>query len=98
MAKPAPIASLTTLPKSPTDDREQRMKKYLIAMAVRLVCIGMCFVVPGWWLAVFATGAVVLPYFAVVLANVGHEPPGNPLRPGAVLPVSQAGRPSEDRP
>lgn len=98
MPKSTPIASLTTLPKSPTDDRQQRMKRYLIAMAVRLVCIGLCFVVQGWWLAVFAAGAIVLPYLAVVLANVGHEPPGNPMRPGAIVPVSRAGQPNEGRP
>ncbi len=97
MAKPTQIASLTTLPKSPTDDRKQRMNRYLIAMAIRLVCIGLCFVVQGWWLAVFAAGAVVLPYLAVVLANVGHEPPGNPLRPGAIVPVSQAPRQGDGR-
>ncbi|MEY2848135.1 MAG: hypothetical protein RI885_800 [Actinomycetota bacterium] len=98
MAKPTPIASLTTLPKSPTDDRKQRMNRYLIAMAVRLVCIGLCFVVQGWWLAVFAAGAVVLPYLAVVLANVGHESPGKPLRPGAIVPVTGPAQPGDGRP
>ena len=63
------------------------MTKYLIAMGIRLVCIVLVFVVPGWWAVVFAVGAIVLPYFAVVLANVGHERAGNVLRPGSIVPV-----------
>jgi hypothetical protein len=45
------------------------MVKYSVAMGLRLVCIGLCFVTPGWWLLLPATGAVLLPYFAVVVAN-----------------------------
>ena len=33
----------------------------------------------GWWLVVFAAGAVFLPYVAVVVANAGASPdPGGP--------------------
>lgn len=96
MAKPQQIASITALPLSPTDDRRARMVKYLIAMGVRLVCIAMCFVVQGWWLAVFAVAAIVLPYFAVILANVGNEPGGRVERPGSIVPVRSSGnRPFE---
>lgn len=56
------------------------MKKYFIMMAVRVVCFVLMVVVTpyGWQTAVFAIGAVFLPYFAVVVANVGddvREPP-----------------------
>ncbi len=87
MAKQRVISSITALPRSPQDDRRSRMTKYLIAMGIRLVCIVLVFVVPGWWAVVFAVGAIVLPYFAVVLANVGHERAGNVLRPGSIVPV-----------
>lgn len=87
MAKPQQIAAITALPPSPTDDRRARMVKYLIAMGVRLVCIAMCFVVQGWWLAIFAIAAIVLPYFAVILANVGNESGGTVERPGSIVPV-----------
>ncbi len=93
MAKSKVIASVTSLPPSPTDDRRARMTKYLIAMGVRLVCIAMCFVVQGWWLLVFAIGAIVLPYFAVILANVGNETGATVVRPGSIVPV----RPREPR-
>ena len=99
MAKPQQIASITALPLSPTDDRRARMLKYCIAMGVRLICIAMCFFVQGWWLAIFAVAAVVLPYFAVILANVGNEPGGRVERPGSIVlvrPASRSGHPQSD--
>ena len=45
------------------------MVKYSVAMGVRLVCIGLCFVTPGAWMLIPASGAVLLPYLAVVAAN-----------------------------
>ena len=98
MAKPQQIASITALPLSPTDDRRARMVKYLIAMGVRLICIALCFIVQGWWLAVFAIAAVVLPYFAVILANVGNEPGGRVERPGSLVPVRTAETRSSSNP
>lgn len=52
------------------------MIKYSITMGIRLVCIFVCFLVPGYWAIIPAVGAIVLPYIAVVLANVsgGREP------------------------
>lgn len=77
--------SITSLPPSPSDDRHSRMVKYAVAMGVRLVCLILCFVVPlGWWTVFPVIGAVVLPYFAVVLANVGHESGDAVTSPGAV--------------
>jgi hypothetical protein len=75
------------------------MLKYTIAMAVRVVCLALCLVVPGWWLLIPAAGAVFLPYFAVVIANnVGGGTRGSVQRPGAIVPrVPDDGRP-EDRP
>jgi hypothetical protein len=61
------------------------MLKYSLAMGVRLVCIGACFFTPGWWLLAPALGAVLLPYFAVVLANsVAPSKGRGPLRPGTI--------------
>ncbi|WP_096381233.1 DUF3099 domain-containing protein [Aurantimicrobium minutum] len=68
------LQSATTLPPSPADERRIRMVKYTIAMSIRMVCIiGMLFV-SGWWLVVFAAGAIVLPYFAMIAANVKMAP------------------------
>jgi len=62
------------------------MVKYSVAMGIRLLCIGACFLVTGWWLLVPALGAVFLPYVAVVAANsVARKPSAAaPLRPGTV--------------
>lgn len=82
--------SITSLPRSPEDDRRSRMIKYSVTMAIRVVCIGLCIVVPGWWVLVFAIGAVALPYIAVVLANGVIRPSTTPvLRPGGLVPVQQ---------
>jgi hypothetical protein len=64
------------------------MVNYFIAMSIRVVCIILCLVVPGWWAVIPAIGAIVLPYIAVVIANVGEgESAGIPLRPGGLLPA-----------
>ena len=49
------------------------MVKYSIAMSIRMVCLILVFVVPGAWAIVAGVGAIVLPYIAVVLANVGSR-------------------------
>ena len=95
MAKQQVISSITALPQSPQDDRRARMTRYLIAMGVRLVCIAMCFLVQGWWLAIFAIAAIVLPYFAVILANVGHQEAGTVVRPGSIVPVRPREQPTD---
>ena len=80
--------SITTLPPSPDEERRQRMVRYSIAMGVRMVCFLLVFVVPDWWKLVFAIGAIVLPYFAVVLANVGmRQNAGVVERPGAIVRI-----------
>lgn len=51
------------------------MTKYFIMMAIRVVCfILMVVIAPyGWHTAALAVGAVFLPYFAVIVANVGDD-------------------------
>jgi uncharacterized protein YqgC (DUF456 family) len=78
--------SVTSLQDSPESERRARMLKYSSAMGIRLVCIGACFVVSGWWLLIPALGAVFLPYVAVVAANTvtRNKHSQSPLRPGTV--------------
>jgi Protein of unknown function (DUF3099) len=79
--------AITSLAPSPEEDRRARMVKYSVAMGIRLVCIFACFFTPGWWLLIPATGAIVLPYVAVVLANVSmRSKDAAVLRPGGLLP------------
>jgi hypothetical protein len=82
--------SITSLPESPDAGRHRRMIQYGIAMGIRVLCVIACFFVQGWWLFVPIIGAVVLPYIAVVLANVGQQGGETVLRPGSVVPVARA--------
>ena len=84
------VHTVTSLQESPESERRGRMVKYSIAMGIRLVCIGLCFVAPGWWLLLPATGAVLLPYLAVVVANqvTKQESSVEVYRPGQVVPSS----------
>jgi predicted tellurium resistance membrane protein TerC len=90
--------SITTLPPSPDDERRSRMRKYTIAMSVRMVCILLIFVVQGWWVWFFAAGAIVLPYIAVVLANVGDGRSGGAVQPGPSVPLSIEGGATDSGP
>jgi hypothetical protein len=55
-----------------------RERRYLLMMGIRLVCFLIALVMfvnhAGWLTAIPAVGAIVIPYFAVVLANGGREP------------------------
>jgi hypothetical protein len=78
--------SITSLPRSPRDDRRSRMIQYSVAMTIRTICILLCLVVPGWWRLLPAIGAIVLPYIAVVLANATISAPASEvLRPGGIV-------------
>lgn len=63
------------------------MRKYTIMMAVRVVCFILMMVVTpyGWYTWLFAVGAIILPYLAVVVANVGKAKKA----PNAVSPDRQ---------
>jgi uncharacterized membrane protein YdbT with pleckstrin-like domain len=90
MAQPQ---SITALPESPEVDRRRRMVRYAIAMSIRVVCIIACLFVQGWWLLLPIIGAVVLPYVAVVLANVGSRGRGDVIQPEARSVVRLEERP-----
>ena len=95
--------TITSLPPSPEAERRARMIKYTIAMTIRVLCIFAMLFAQGWWLVVFAAGAIFLPYVAVVLANVNTSSPNTQvLRPGAIVRVSPqapgTGEPTGDTP
>lgn len=67
--------SATSLPRAPREDAGARFTKYMITMGLRIACfIAMVFIQPyGWWTWLLGAGAVVLPWIAVVVANVGQD-------------------------
>jgi hypothetical protein len=72
---PSQPQSATSLPRAPRDDAHARSTKYLVMMAIRILCFAlMVLITPyGWYTWIFAIGAVFLPYVAVVIANVGKD-------------------------
>ena len=58
---------------NPVEDRAHRMRMYFIAMALRVLCVVSLFWVHGWWVLLVGAGAVILPWFAVLVGNaVAH--------------------------
>ncbi|MDJ0335110.1 DUF3099 domain-containing protein [Salinibacterium sp. G-O1] len=82
--------SITSLPESPQDDQRRRVIRYSVAMSIRVACVIACFFAQGWWLLACVIGALVLPYIAVVIANVGGKEGDAVERPGSILPVYRA--------
>jgi hypothetical protein len=95
-------SSITSLPASPDAERRARVIKYSITMSIRVLCVLAMLFARGPWLWVFATGAIVLPYIAVVIANVKTNPGSRTvLRPGSIERVTRRDddttpRPGED--
>ena len=64
---------LTSVGVNPARDRAYRMRMYFLTMTLRMLCIISLFWVRGPWIILVAIGAIVLPYFAVLIANaVSH--------------------------
>ena len=81
-----PVQSITSARASHSEDVARRMKGYAISMGIRTLCVVAAIVsFPHWYAWLFVPGAVVLPYVAVVLANVGGE--RGSAAPAAVPPA-----------
>lgn len=70
--------SVTSAPQSLQDDQSYRMRRYLLSMGTRTLCFLLAvlflavlhWTIAGWAMVI---GAVVLPYVAVVMANVSRS-------------------------
>ncbi|CAB4788608.1 MAG: DUF3099 domain-containing protein [Actinomycetes bacterium] len=62
-----------------SDDLPGRKRRYFISMMIRTGCFIATLLTPSPIRWFFLFGAVVLPYFAVIIANAGRETikPGN---------------------
>lgn len=68
---------VTSLAEAPNLERRRRMVIYSISMTVRFVCVALIVFSSGIWQWLFGIGAILLPYFAVVVANnIGGETKG----------------------
>lgn len=87
------VTTITSMAESVHEERESRLRQYAITMLIRTLCVVGMVVVRGPMIWVFAAGAIVLPWIAVVFANHMRQrrrgkmtsPEENPLvttRPG----------------
>jgi len=72
---------VTTARQGRSADIVTRQKRYLWMMGIRVGCLPLALVVDGWARWLFILGAVALPYFAVVVANVVTRPRESMLTP-----------------
>lgn len=85
---------VTSVGVNPARDRAYRMRMYFLAMSLRVLCITSLFWLRGWWILLAALGAILLPYFAVLIANavshVGGTRPDAPAPLQLSAPATQA--------
>ncbi len=69
---------VTEAAKPRSEDIAYRERRYLIMMGIRVACFVLTVALfaagAGWFAAIPAAGALLIPYFAVVFANGGREP------------------------
>ena len=94
MKRASKAQSATSLDMAPEDDENLRIRNYLLTMGIRTACVILCAVVVpyGWHTAVFAVGAIFLPYVAVVVANVAAAPAERAVPPERALEAPRAER------
>ena len=67
------VHRITDAGTSLSDDQRSRTIRYVVAMSIRSVCFVAAVLAPAPWRWVLIGAAIVLPYFAVVMANAGRE-------------------------
>jgi hypothetical protein len=67
------VQSITTAQSSLANDQSVRQRRYFISMMIRTICFILTVVLPSPFRWIALTGAVTLPYIAVVVANAGRE-------------------------
>lgn len=94
-ARRAPdVQGVTTAAAPRSEDREARMRVYVVQMAVRTACFIAALFTHGWWQLVFIAGAVILPYVAVVRVNNAGPHAAGQIRPTAPARPALAAEPS----
>ncbi len=67
------VTVVTSAGRSHSDDISLRQRRYVLTQSVRIVCVVLAafLPVPVEWKGVLILGAVLLPWFGVVMANAG---------------------------
>ena len=72
MGKDEPI-SITSAQESLTNDQSGRARRYFISMMIRTACFILTVILPSPYRWIALSGALLLPYVAVIVANAGRE-------------------------
>jgi hypothetical protein len=76
---------VTEAPQARSAEINQRQRRYLLIMGVRVICFIVTVVLflnhAGWLTVIPAFGAIALPYFAVVIANSRQQAGSSGFRP-----------------
>ena len=95
------VVSITTAPQNASAEIDARQRRYAIAMTIRTLCFVFAVVFSGVLRWVLVGLAVVLPYFAVVMANrVNRRAQAAPFESPAPRPARELRRgtpPAPDR-
>jgi Flp pilus assembly protein TadB len=69
--------NISTAPVSAAEDRAHRQRVYLMSMSLRVVCFLLAVLLPAPMpiRITLIAGAILLPYFAVVVANAARRRP-----------------------
>lgn len=82
-----PVHSITSAAAGRSGDLDARVNRYFISMGIRTLCFILAIFVSGPMRWVFITGAILLPYVAVIMANQPSTRRGSgPVRPAAPAP------------
>ena len=74
MKKKKPAAqSITDASVGLTSDQSARQRRYFVSMMIRTACFILTVVLPSPYRWFALTGALTLPYIAVIAANAGRE-------------------------
>ncbi len=68
-----PVTLVTTAGRSHSDDISLRQRRYVMTQSVRILCVVLAAFLPVAveWKGLLIAGAVLLPWFGVVMANAG---------------------------
>ena len=67
------VSVVTSAKLSHSDDISMRQRRYVITQSLRIVCVILAALLPVSlaWKGLFVAGAILLPWFGVVMANAG---------------------------
>jgi hypothetical protein len=89
----AKVQAVTSIPRSPDEDRNRRMVQYAVGWLIRLGCLIACVFVRELWLIIpLAIVAIGAPMVLVVLANAVGSSRRTVERPGAIVRVPDSHR------